>query len=154
VTPESRAKDVVNWLGKVPADHALHEAGARKPITASSTYHAAGYDATKANDNDVMTRWASADQARDGTLTIDLGSEQEIQRVWLAECDFANTREFAIEVQQGETWKEVASGNRIGPDCPIEFASVKARIIRLHILNADGPINVNEFQVFVAASQN
>jgi hypothetical protein len=154
VTPESRAKDVVNWLGKVPADPCQPEIGAGKPITASVTWPEAGYDAAKANDNDLMTRWAASGDVREATLNVDLGAEQTISRVWLAESDFANTREFAIEVQQGETWKEVARGTTIGRDCPIEFAPVKARVIRLHILKADGPINVNEFQVFAAQNHD
>jgi hypothetical protein len=150
ITPESRAKDVVNWLGKVPADHPPIEVGSRQSITASSTYHQKGYEAAKANDNDLMTRWASDDQARDGELTIELGGEQTIGRVWLAETDFANTREFVIEVQQGDDWKEVARGTTIGSDRTLEFAPVKARAIRLRLLKADGPINLNEFQVFAA----
>lgn len=148
VTPESRTKDVVNWLGRVPADTALHEVGARKPITATSTWHDAGYEATRANDADVMTRWASDGQARDAVLTIELGADTRIARVWLAEVDFAFTREFVIEVRQGEAWKEVARGGEIGPDRALDFAPVEASAIRLRILRADGPLNVNEFQVF------
>ncbi len=153
VTPESRAKDIVNWLGKVPADDRPLDLGTRKPIVASSTYHSPGYDAAMANDNDLMTRWASDNDARDGILTIDLGTEQTIGRVWLAETDFALTREFAIEVQQADVWKEVARGTTIGRDLPLEFEPVKARAIRLRITKADGPINVNEFQVFAAGHQ-
>jgi hypothetical protein len=148
VTPESRAKDVVNWLGKVPPDARMIDLGGRKPITASSTYHEPGYEAAKANDNDLMTRWASANDASEGSLTIDLGAEQYISRVWLAEINFAHTREFVIEVQQGNAWKEVARGTSIGPDCPLEFAPAKAKAIRLRIIKSDGPINLNEFQVF------
>ena len=148
VTPEARAKDLVNWIGRVPADTALREVGARKPITASSTWHDSGYEAARANDADMMTRWASDGKARDGVLTIDLGADTRIARVWLAEVDFAFTREFVIEVRQGETWKEVARGGEIGPDRAIDFIPVEASAIRLRILRADGPLNVNEFQVF------
>ncbi|MFO1530190.1 MAG: discoidin domain-containing protein [Kiritimatiellia bacterium] len=148
VTPESRAKDVVNWLGRVPADTALREVGARKPVTASSTWHEAGYEAARANDADVMTRWASAAEARDAVLEIALGEGTPVSRVWLAEVDFALTREFVIEVRQGGAWKEVARGGEIGPDRAIDFAPVQASAVRLRILRADGPLNVNEFQVF------
>jgi hypothetical protein len=148
VTPESRAADVVNWLGKVPAYRPLALASARKPITASSTWPGAGYEGSKANDNDVMTRWGATGEAREGTLAIDLGEETEVSRVWLAETDFAHTREFTIEVEQGGTWKEIARGTTIGPDKALTLKATKARHIRLNILKADGPININEFQVF------
>lgn len=148
VTPESRAADVVNWLGKVPSYHPPTLVSARMPITASSTWPGTGYEASKANDNDMMTRWGAAGDPRDGNLTVDLGGETGISRVWIAETDFAHTRGFSIEVMQGDGWKEVARGTTIGPDRTITFPIVSARQIRLNILQADGPININEFQVF------
>jgi hypothetical protein len=151
VTPESRAKDLVNCLDPVPPAPEPVLVSARKPITASSTYHQAGYDATKANDNDLMTRWASSDPAREGTLTIDLGEEREIGRVWLAESDFSNTREFAIEADTDGKWREIARGTVIGADRMLEFPKVKTRQVRLRVLKAEGPININEFQIFQPA---
>lgn len=147
VTPETRAKDVVNCLDHpMPAREPIL-LSARKPIIASSTYGGKGYDARKANDNDLMTRWASAGDAREGTLTVDLGEEREIGRVWLAESDFANTREFAIEAEAGGVWREIARGSAIGADRTLDFPKLKTRQVRLHVLKADGPININEFQV-------
>jgi hypothetical protein len=151
VTPESRAADVVNWLGKVPAYKPATVVSYRKPVTASVTWPEAGFEGSKATDNDIMTRWASTGEARDGILTIDLGEETEITRVWLAEIDFANTREFTIEVEQAGAWKEVARGTTIGANKAIPLNATKARHIRLNILKADGPININEFQVFSPA---
>lgn len=150
VTPESRAADVVNWLGKVPPYDATTLVSARKPITASSTWPGIGYEASKANDSDVMTRWGAAGDPREGALTVDLGVETGISRAWIAEVDFAHTREFSIEVMQGDSWREVARGTTIGPNKAVTFPSVKARRIRLNILKADGPININEFQVFAS----
>ena len=148
VTPESRTKDVVNWLDRVPPAQVPRLFSAGRPITASSSYGPPGYDAAKANDDDVMTRWASANEARAGTLTIDLGVDREIGGVWLCEIEWPFTREFTIEVKQGAAWKEVARGTTIGSDWWMEFQPVKAREIRLSVLHADGPININEFQVF------
>lgn len=148
VEPASRAKDLVNWLGKVPRDQPPVEIGARKAISATSQFDQPGFEASKANDNDLMTRWASAKEARDGTLTIDLGAESTIRRVWLAESDFDSTREFVIEAETNGTWRELARGTRIGKDCMLATPPVVARAVRLHVLRADGPININEFQVF------
>lgn len=153
VTPESHRKDLVNWLDRAPPVCEPVLLSAHKPITASSTYSQAGFDATKANDNDIMTRWASADIAREGTLAIDLGEERDIGRVWLAESDFANTREFAIQVETGGGWREIAHGTVIGADRTIEFPVVRARRVRLSVIKAAGPININEFQVFQPAQR-
>lgn len=149
VTPSRRAGDVVNWLGKIPAYQPPPPPLSQgKPITASSQFNQAGYDAARANDGDPSTRWASDINARSGWLEIDLGEEREIGRVTVSEIEWPETREFAIEVKQGDAWQEVARGTTIGRDKEIAFAPVKARHIRLHVLKSERAININEFQVF------
>lgn len=151
VTPASRAKDVVNWLGKQPAYQPPPEPLSQgKRVTVSSQFNEPGYDASRAVDGDLTTRWASDFAARSGWLAVDLGAEQEIGRVWISEIEWPETREFAIEIKQGDTWKEIARGTTIGPDRELVFPPVKARMIRLNVSKAERPININEFQVFRA----
>lgn len=149
ITPESRTKDVVNWLGNSPA----HEPppiplSQGKKVTVSSQFNEPGYNPERAVDGDLKTRWASDFAARSGWLAVDLGEEKEIGRVWISEIEWPETREFTIEIRQGDNWKEVAKGTTIGPDKDITFAPVKARHVRVHVLKAALPININEFQVF------
>lgn len=148
VTPEFRAAHVVNWLGKMPGYHTTTMVSGLKPINASSTWPDAGYDAQKANDNDLMTRWAATGDTREGHLMIDLGQEMRISRVWIAEIEYAHVREFTIEVMQDSDWKAVARGTTIGRDKVLDFPVTTARRVRLNIIKADGPININEFRVF------
>jgi hypothetical protein len=152
VTPKSRAKDIVNWLGKQPAYTPLPPPpvplSQGKPVTASSTFDQPGYGPANATDGDPKTRWASDFVAREGWLAIDLGAEQEIGRVWLSEVEWQETREFAIEIRQGDAWKEIARGTTIGADKEIEFTPVRAREVRLRVFKAERPININEFQLF------
>ncbi len=151
VTPESRAKDVVNWLGKQPAYQPPPlPLSQGKQVTVSSQFDQPGYDAARAVDGDLKTRWASDFAARSGWLAVDLGEEHEIGRVWISEIEWPETREFAIEIKQGDTWKQVAHGTTIGPDKEIIFPPVKARVVRLNVTKAVRPININEFQVFPA----
>ncbi len=151
VTPESRKKDIVNWLGKHPAWEPLKprpSLGQGKPITASSQFTEPGYDAKLANDGDPKTRWASDYGARSGWLEIDLGGEVEIASVVVSEVEWKETRRFSIEVKQGGAWKEVANGTTIGSDKEIAFAPVKATHVRLNVAESSNAININEFQVF------
>jgi alpha-L-fucosidase len=99
-------------------------------------------------DGDPRTRWASDIAARSGWIEIDLGAEKEIARVKIDEIEWPETREFAIEVKQGDAWKEVARGATIGANKQITFAPVKARFVRLNVLKAERAININEFSVF------
>jgi hypothetical protein len=157
VTPDSRAKDIVNWLGKIPAYQPPppppRPLSQGKTATASSTFTTPGYDPARAFDGDITTRWASDFAARDGWLAVDLGEEKAIGSVWISEVEWRETREFAIEIKQGDKWKEVAHGTTIGEDKTVEFPPVRAREVRLHVLKAQRPININEFQVFPAGKQ-
>ena len=154
VTPESRAKDVVNWLGRTPpyAPPPL-PLSQGKPVEVSSQFVEPGYDAARAVDGDIKTRWASDFQARSGWLAVDLGGEYKIGRVWISEIEWPETREFAIEVKQGEEWKEVARGTTIGADREITFTPVRTRHVRLNVFQAQRPININEFQVFASETE-
>lgn len=115
---------------------------------ASSQFIEPGFDAKFANDGDPKTRWASDYGARSGWLEIDLGEEQEIGSVYVSEIEWPETREFAIEVKQGDAWKEVARGTTIGADKEIMIQPVKARQVRLNVKQSANAININEFQVF------
>ena len=149
VTPKSRMKDVVNWLDR-------KELSAVTPVilslnrsaNASSTTEKRGGEAWKATDDDLTSGWSAAADARSGWLEVDLGAEQDISRCWLSESEKGNIREFSIEAKEGSEWKELARGTAVGPDKVVKFASCKARFVRLNILKSEGPIQINEFQVF------
>ncbi len=145
VTPTSRRKDV-EIIGPVPVPPPPLAQG--RPVKASSTYDQPGYDAAKAVDGEPGTRWASDSNARSGWLEVDLGEEKEIGSVLVSEIEWQETREFAIEVKQGENWKDVARGTTIGPCKEIAFEPVKARYVRLNVLKSERAININEFQIF------
>jgi len=152
VTPSGRAKDVVNWLGKIPAYQPPPTPpvplSQGRPVTVSSQFDQPGYDAARAVDGDLKTRWASDFAARSGWVEVDLGEEKNIGRVWLSEIEWPETREFAIEIKQGDAWKEIARGTTIGADKEITFAPLTARYVRLNVFKAERPININEFQIF------
>jgi hypothetical protein len=151
VTPASRKKDIINWLGKHPEWKPFTprpSLSQGKPIIASSQFNEPGYDAKLANDGDPKTRWASDYGARSGWLEIDLGEEKEIGSVLVSEIEWKETRRFTIEVKQNGTWKEVARGTTIGRDKEIHITPIKATHVRLNILESSNAININEFHVF------
>ena len=152
VTPESRAKDIINWMGKqpeyIPIPPPPVPMSQSKSVTVSSQFNKPGYDSTRAVDGDFGTRWASDSEARSGWLEVDLGEEKEIGRILIFEIDWQETREFALEIKQGDTWKEIARGTTIGKEKEIVITPIKARFVRLNVLKAQRPININEFQIF------
>jgi len=149
VTPKSRKKDVVNWLDrKELAAVSPVILSLNRPVNASSKSEKGGYEAWRVTDDDLMSGWSAASDARSAWLEIDLGKEQDISRCWLSESGKGTIREFSIEINDGSEWKEIARGTDIGPDKVVKFPSCKTRSVRLNILKSDGPIGINEFQVF------
>ena len=131
VTPESRRKDIEIYPLKAAPPAPVSEG---KPATASSTY-GGGYEAGKAFDGDPGTRWASR-SGKQGWLEVDLGKPTEVSRVVIDELSYERVSKFAIEAKQADgSWKKLAEGGTIGAGKEIRFAPVKARVLRLNILD-------------------
>ena len=120
-----------------------------KPAKASSTWHAPGYEAAKAFDDDYETRWAAAEAERSGWLEVDLGTDSRIGRVVVKELGYPRTQEFAIEYQDAGTWKELARGTTLAGVKEFKFPPVSARHVRLNILKATQTPTIEEFQVYL-----
>ncbi len=117
--------------------------------SASSTWSEAGYEAQMASDDNPATRWGAAAETRSAWLAIDLGSEHSVRAVLLDEAGFDRVRKFEIQAQVKDVWKTVSTGTTIGSNKEMVFpAPVKARVFRLHILEATEVPTVGEFQFF------
>lgn len=119
--------------------------------SASNVFHGeAQYGPDKALDDDPATRWATDGGTKSAWLEVDLGKEQTIARVRIKEAfpELRRVRKFAIEVKSGEEWKPCFTGTEVGKDFKASFPPVKARFVRLNVLESlDGP-TIWEFQVF------
>ena len=121
-----------------------------RPIRASSEW-GSGFDAAKATDDDPATRWGAAPNSRSGWLEIDLQKEQRIGGVEVWEINFPRVQSFSVEIQQGETWREVVHGTTINGQKTIPFAPVIARRVRLTIHEACEVPTLEEFRVLAPA---
>jgi hypothetical protein len=139
--------NVQNVFGLKDPKKALRPAlSTGKPARASSEW-GAGYSAAKANDDDPETRWGAAPHSRSGWLEIDLESEQSIGGAEIWEIEFPRVQAFSVDVQQGETWQEVARGTTISGKKTLTFAPVKTRRLRLTIHEASEVPTLEEFRV-------
>ena len=158
VTPASRAADIVDLSGVEPPPLPAKPLDPKDGLCvgetaiASSTY-SKDYGPANAIDGNPKTRWASALAAKDAWLEVDLGQPTLIGRALISEIEWKETREFALEVRDGETWKELARGATIGSDMQLEFPSISTRIVRLRIVKCERGANINEFQIFPPANQ-
>jgi hypothetical protein len=125
-----------------------------KPATASGEF-SREYATGNAFDDDPKTRWsASPKNSKGGAwLDVDLGREELIGRVTIMET-YTRVREFAVERKDGETWKPIVKGARIGRELNLEFPPVKARFVRLNLLKAENIPSIDEFRIYPPLGEN
>lgn len=123
---------------------------AGKPARASSVHgNNTQYGGDKAVDGDRNTRWATSDETRACTLDVDLLNDERIGRVAISELEPRITK-FQIEYRTDESqpWQVALSGNKAGKAFNAKFPPVKARYIRLNILDATFAPTIWEFELF------
>ena len=101
-----------------------------------------------ANDGNFNSIWAGPENSRNGWVQIDLGNAADISVAEVDEGPYSRTRNYEIRAQVGEQWKLLAKGTTIGKRKRIEFPTVRARLIRIIIIEAiDVPV-LSEFQLY------
>jgi len=123
---------------------------AHKPAQASNV-HPAGtvYGGDKAVDDDMETRWATSDETRACWLEVDLLKEETVGRIAVSELDPRITKfELQVKLNKDDPWQVAYSGGKAGKKFAADFAPVKARYVRLNILDATNSPTIWEFQLF------
>jgi alpha-L-fucosidase len=97
-------------------------------------------------DDDPATRWATDSGVSEAWLEVDLGRPETFSRVMVSEA-YDRVRRFELQYKTGQAWKTILAGTRIGEKYARAFEPVRARRVRLRILEAtDGP-TIWEFQL-------
>jgi len=107
------------------------------------------YGPDKAVDDDPETRWATDTGTRRAWLEVDLKSAVVLDRAAIFEA-YDRVRSFTLEYLDGATWRAFHRGQRIGKSLEIRFEAVKARRIRLNVLEAEEGPTIREFHLFAA----
>jgi alpha-L-fucosidase len=120
-----------------------------KQITASSEL---GPDnsAAKAIDGSALTKWAAAKTDSTATLTIDLGKPTSIAAVAIQEGSGKESTiaAYKVEYKDGNEWKLLFDGKKIGRGFLKAVTPVNAQLFRLNITKASPGIQVQEFTLF------
>ncbi|MDA3923306.1 MAG: alpha-L-fucosidase [Kiritimatiellae bacterium] len=121
-----------------------------KPAKASDVHgNNTQYGGDKAVDGDRNTRWATSDATRACILNVDLLHEENISRVAISELEPRITK-FQIEYRTDDTqpWQVAFAGTKAGKEFKAKFTPVKARYVRLNILDASFAPSIWEFELF------
>ena len=126
-----------------------------KSAKASNVFqHNPDYGPDKAVDDDADTRWATDFGTRQAWLEVDLGQSATFASVCIDECvDFGQrVRAFELQYRSGDAWKTFYKGSTIGPEFTAKFDPIRARHVRLNILDASEGPTIYEFQLFAPAT--
>ncbi len=112
-----------------------------RPATASNTFQKMEqYAPGKAFDDDDETRWATDWGTHQAWLEVDLGEEKTLGEIAIREECGSRIRRFELQARTGDGWTTFAQGTTVGESFRMKFTPVKARVVRLSILEAtEGP---------------
>jgi alpha-L-fucosidase len=110
--------------------------------TASNVYHTnmADHGPQEAFDGNPSTRWATDSGTKQAWIARDLEKPTPVARLRINEAIAERVRKFEFQYRDGNSWKTIFTGEKIGKNFTRTFPSVTAREFRLNILDAtDGP---------------
>ncbi len=132
------------------AERSSASLAAHKPAEASNV-HPGGtvWGGDKAVDDDTETRWATSDETRACWLEVDLLKEETVGRCRILELEPRITKfEILVKARKENPWRVAHSGGKAGKKFECDFAPVRARYVRLNIVEATFAPTIWEFQVF------
>ena len=116
--------------------------------TASNVYQkdVSHFGPQEAFDSDPHTRWATDSGTQQAWIAADLGKPVAIQRLRIDEALGRVTR-FEFQYRDGDAWKTVFAGEKIGASFAQKFEPVTAREFRVNILDATEGPTINEIEL-------
>jgi alpha-L-fucosidase len=116
-------------------------------VTASSVWENKPlWGPEKAVDGDSETRWGAGVGTKQGWLELDLGTTKHFDSV-LIEEGWDRTERFEVQVKENDQWRTILEGKAIGPSFFRKMPPVKARYVRLNVLEAKDVPTIWEFQL-------
>jgi len=122
-----------------------------KPISAVSVW-GEGYEAEKANDGDLTTRWAASNEVGDKWIIIDLEQVSDISAVRIV-WEVAYSTDFTIDVSNDQTnWTvaQTVTGHAAAGDQDLTGLAASGRYVRLYSTAGvnGGDLSIFEFSVY------
>lgn len=107
-------------------------------------------DPGKAFDNNGSTRWEASDDDRSVSIEVDLGKPMDIGAAFIQESEGwdRTIQSFQFEYKDGDQWKMIFDGKRIGMGSIKAFPAIKAQQFRLKVLSAQKAPFISEMKLY------
>lgn len=125
---------------------------ARGKKASSDVSRGKAYRASNVNDGNPETYWATPDDATTGTITIDLGSETEVNRILVKEYIKLGQRiqEFKAEAFVDGNWKTLVDGTTVGHKIIRKFPAVLTSKVRFTVSKSKACPLISDIELFKA----
>jgi alpha-L-fucosidase len=122
-------------------------------ISAQSTqYRGKKFIASFVNDGDPETYWATSDNVKSASVTINLGERTEVNRVLIQEYIRLGQRvsKYTVYAMVDDNWEKVAEGTTIGYKVIRKFPVVLTTDIRISIEDAKACPAISNIELYRA----
>jgi alpha-L-fucosidase len=121
----------------------------------SSASRGKSFKAQNVNDGNPETYWSAPDDVSSASVTIDLGSEAEVNRILLQEYIKLGQRvqEFTVEAFTDGGWTLLLDGTTIGHKVIRKFPVVKTTQIRVNIIKSKASPVISNIEIYRAPGE-
>jgi alpha-L-fucosidase len=114
-----------------------------------------GFKAMNVNDGNPETYWSTPDEIKSASLTIDLGTETDVNRILLQEYIRLGQRvqEFKVEALIDGGWKHLIGGTTIGYKVIRKFPVVKTSQIKVTISKSKACPLISNIELYKAPGE-
>jgi len=150
---ENDVKSLVAFRELREKEFAIELARGKKAV--SDVSRGKAYRASNVNDGNPETYWATPDDVTTGSITIELGSETEVNRILVQEYIKLGQRvqEFKVEAFVDGNWKPLIDGTTIGHKIIRKFPVVKTSKIRFTISKSKACPLISDIELFKAPGE-
>jgi alpha-L-fucosidase len=146
------AKAALDFANAVKAAFAVNLAAMKRTTASNSRGNSIKFDPSKAVDDDKNTYWATDDNVRTASITIDFSRPTKFNRFLVQEYIRLGqrVRSFSVEAMIGGKWKEIARGTTIGYKRILRFSTVRATKLRLNVIDSKASPVISNIGVYHA----
>ncbi len=105
------------------------------------------FSPAQAFDGDPATRWATGTDTRQAWIARDFEKPTTAAHVRINEALGERVKQFELQYRDGDAWKTIFTGEKIGRAFTKTFPAVTAREFRLNILDSSGGPTIAEIEL-------